>query len=147
MKLNGISIVTECRELSETSCLEQYHTQSNPRRVRLVCNQNEMIRIKRAFMAIFNAPVETAHEWCNNPSYNSSDCTQYESELTDDFISTCNTISVCSLNLYYTELPNCQHSVFNPQLFRRTYIHIEFDCLPSKLAQYPFYTVSIFFLL
>ena len=123
----------ECRQLTETGCLEQFHDPSNPRRVRLVCDQREMIRVKRAFLATFDAPLQTAHGWCDNPNYDSTHCKQYESQLTDDFISTCNTRSVCAVNQYYTELPDCQSAISDPQLARRTYIHVEFDCLPSKL--------------
>ena len=126
----------ECREQSETGCLEESHNPSNPRRVRLVCDQREMIRAKRAFLATFNAPLQTAHRWCDNPNYDSSHCKQYESQLTGDFIRTCNTRSVCTVNQYYTELSDCQSAVFDPQLVRRTYIHVEFDCLPSKLLHY-----------
>ena len=129
----------ECREQSETGCLEQFHDSSNPRRVRLVCNQREMIRIKRALLATFYAPLETANGWCDNPNYNSSHCKQYESQLTDDFIKTCNTRSVCTVDQYYTELPGCQSAISDPQLVRRTYIHVEFDCLPRKLH----YIVSV----
>ena len=132
--LSRLKTVTECREQTETGCLEQFHDASNPRRVRLVCNnQNEMIRVKRAFLATFNAPLQTAHAWCNNPNYDSSHCKQYESQLTDDFIKTCSTRSVCSLNQYYTELPNCPSTILDPEMVRRTYIHVEFDCLPSEL--------------
>ena len=123
----------ECRELNVTGCLEEYHNASNPRRVRLVCNQGEMLRIKKAFLAAFDAPLQAAHRWCDNPSYDSSHCKQYESQLTDDFIRTCNTISVCSVNQYHTALPDCQSTGFDPQMARRTYIHVEFDCLPRKL--------------
>ena len=133
MGIGVLYTLTECRELSETGCLEEYHDASNPRRVRLVCDQGEMIRIKKAFLATFHEPLQTAHRWCDNPSYDSSHCKQYESQLTGDFIRTCNTISVCTENQYYTALPDCQSTGFDSQKVRRTYIHVEFDCLPSKL--------------
>ena len=139
MGLSEPQTVAECRELTETGCLEEYHNQSNPRRVRLVCNQNRIIRVKRAFLATFDAPLQTAHGWCDNANHDSSHCKQYESQLTDDFITTCNTRSVCTINQYYTELSDCQSASSDPQLVRRTYIHVEFDCLPHKLH----YIVSI----
>ena len=98
-----------------------------------MCNQNRMIRVKRAFLATFDAPLQTAHGWCDNANHDSSHCKQYESQLTDDFITTCNTRSVCTINQYYTELSDCQSASSDPQLVRRTYIHVEFDCLPRKL--------------
>ena len=134
MGMGGLYILTECRrKLSETGCLEEYHDASNPRRVRLVCDQGEMLRIKKAFLATFNETLQTAHRWCDNPNYEANHCKQYESELTDDFIRMCNTISVCSVNQYYTALADCPSTGFDPQMVRRTYIHVEFDCLPSKL--------------
>ena len=84
-------------------------------------------------MSKFYAPLEAAHIWCNFPTHSPNDCKQYETQLTDDFINTCNTISVCNVNEYYTNLSECQPSVYNPQLVPKNYIHIEYDCLPSKL--------------
>ena len=85
IRLSGLFTVTECREQSETGCLEEFHVASNPRRVRLVCNQRELIRVKRAFLATFDG-LETAPRWCDSPYYDSSHCKQYESQVTDDFI-------------------------------------------------------------
>ena len=98
-----------------------------------MCDQGEMLRIKKAFLATFDEPLQTAHRWCDNPNYDSSHCKQYQSQLTDNYIRTCNTISVCTVNQYYTALPACQSAGFDLQMVRKAYIHVEYDCLQSKL--------------
>ena len=83
-------------------------------------------------MATADVSLENAHNWCNFPAYNPSHCTQYKQHLTDEFTTSCNTRSVCSLRQYYTVLSDCQASTFNGQIVKKTYIHVEYDCLSSK---------------
>ena len=123
---------TDCREASVTNCIEEYHDETNPRTIRLVCESNKMIRIKRAFMARVDVPLQNGHNWCNFPAYDPSHCQNYQRQLTDEFASSCNTISVCSLRQYYSELHKCQTSTFDARIVKKTYIHVEFDCMSSK---------------
>lgn len=90
--------------------------------IKTTCEIDYWVLVQRVFLA---KPQTFDQNFCENPSFNETDCIGKEDILTEDHGRGCNTFSKCALYIQRSSL-SC------PEVYKgSTYVYVQYECLPS----------------